>query len=332
MRIAALLPHVEVFGGVRRYLELGNEFVRLGHDFVLFHPEGGKPGWQDFRGETRPWTALEREGFDVGLCSEYSILPFFDKLRARTKYFYFVLAGHKQEREAARRPCLFMANSEGLCLRLRRKYGLECFKAAGGINPEIFHPLAEPEARPEGEVRVLCYGRLYKKRKGIQRVVKALNGLAARYPGLKLILFDTPVGREKRDARPLLRTRLSYEFHMDLPQDRMAWLFSRADIFVSAERRAGWANTAAEAMACRVAVVCTASGTRDFALPGQTALVVPWPSAFLLRRAVERLIRDSVLRRRLAEAGYRKIQEFTWSGLAVRLERHFLANLKTSLP
>ncbi|MGB9004881.1 MAG: glycosyltransferase family 4 protein [Candidatus Aminicenantales bacterium] len=327
MRIAALLPHVEVFGGVRRYLELGNELVRRGHSFVLFHPEGGKPGWLAFRGEARPWAALDQEAFDVGLCSEYSILPFFDKLRAKTKYFYFVLAGHKQEREAARKPYFFLANSEGLCRRLRRKYGLDCFKAAGGVNPEIFYPAADPEERPAGEIRILCYGRLYKKRKGIQQAVKAVNGLASRYPRLKLILFDTRVGQDRRDPRPLLKTRLAHEFHLDLPQDRLAPLFSRADIFVSAERRAGWANTAAEAMACRVAVVCTSSGTRDFAFPGQTALVVPWPLPFLLRRAIERLIRDRELRLRLAEAGYRQIQEFTWSGLASRLERHFLSKL-----
>ena len=330
MRIAALLPHVEVFGGVRRYLELGNEFVRRGHQFVLFHPRGEEPGWLAFRGGTRPWEALDNEAFDVGLCSEYSILPFFNRLQARTKYFYFVLAGHKQEREAARGPYRFLANSQGLCLRLRRKYGLDCFQAAGGVNPEIFHPLEEPEARAEGEIRVLCYGRLVKKRKGTQRVIKALDRLAGRVPGLKLVLFDTPVGREKRDSRLLLKTRLPHEFHLNLPQDRMAWLFSRADIFISAERRAGWANTAAEAMACRVAVVCTASGSRDFALPGQTALVVRWPLAFLLRRAVARLIDDPPLRERLAEAGYRKIQEFTWSNLAGRLEQHFLSNLEAS--
>jgi glycosyltransferase involved in cell wall biosynthesis len=330
MRMAALLPHLEVFGGVRRYIELGNEFVRRGHQFVLFHPQGGRPGWLPFRGETRPWEALDAEAFDVGLCSEYSILAYFDRLRARTKYFYFVLAGHKQEREAVRRPYLFLANSQGLRLRLQRKYGLDCFRAAGGVNPEIFRPLAAPEARAEGEIRVLCYGRLVKKRKGTQQVLKALDGLAGRFPGLKLILFDTPVGREMRDSRLLLKTRLPHEFHLNLPQDRMAWLFSQADIFVSAERRAGWANTAAEAMACRLAVVCTASGSRDFALPGQTALVVRWPLAFLLRRAVARLIHDPPLRRRLAEAGYRKIQEFTWSNLAARLEQHFLSNLEAS--
>src|SRR5438045_2220468 len=44
MRIGLFLPHVSVFGGVRRYLELGNEWTALGHDVTLFHPEGGRGG------------------------------------------------------------------------------------------------------------------------------------------------------------------------------------------------------------------------------------------------------------------------------------------------
>jgi glycosyltransferase involved in cell wall biosynthesis len=103
----------------------------------------------------------------------------------------------------------------------------------------------------------------------------------------------------------------------------MAWLYSQADVFASAERRAGWANTAAEAMACRLPVVCTRSGSRDFALHEKTALVVPWASSFLLRRQLRRLILDADLCRRLAEAGYEKIKEFTWEALAGRLERVF---------
>jgi glycosyltransferase involved in cell wall biosynthesis len=100
----------------------------------------------------------------------------------------------------------------------------------------------------------------------------------------------------------------------------MAWLYSQADIFVSGERRAGWANTAAEAMACGLPVVCTPSGSRDFAAHNETALVVPFAYPFLLRRQIKRLIEDPELRLRLAEAGYRKIGEFTWDALAERLE------------
>lgn len=324
MKIAALLPHVEVFGGVRRYLELGNEFRRLGHEFVLFHPSGRAPDWLPFRGETRPLGALAADRFDVGLCSEYSLLDAFHALRAKVKYFYFVLSGHKLERRAARGPWLFLANSQGLCRRLRRKYGIECFKAAGGVNPDIFHPLTLDGTRAEGEIRVMAYGRIYKKRKGVRRAVKALEGLSRRYPGLKLILFDTPVGMERRDPRTMLRTSLAHEFHLSLPQERMSWLYSQGDIFLSAERRAGWSNTTAEAMACRLAVVCTPSGTEDFAHDEKTALVAPLPLPCLLRRRVERLVRDPGLRRRLAEAGYRKIQEFTWGALAERLTVHFL--------
>jgi glycosyltransferase involved in cell wall biosynthesis len=327
MRIAALLPHLEVFGGVRRYLELGNEFVKRGHTFVLFHPDGTPPKWLEFRGQVRPLGSLEAESYDIGLCSEYSLLPWFEKMKAGLKYFYFVLAGHKQEKNVVRRPFHFLGNSEGLCRRLERKHGLVIFRAAGGINPSIFHPVEKKPLTDPGRIKILCYGRIYKKRKGIGHVVRAADGLAGAFPGLQLILFDTPVGKDKRDPRPLLKTRLPFEFYMDLPQDRMAWLYSQADLFVSAERRAGWANTAAEAMACRVPVICTASGTRDFAFSGRTALVVPAARPFFLRRAMARLIRDPELRLRLAEEGLRKIQEFTWEALTARLEAHFRAEI-----
>ena len=330
MKIAAFLPHIEVFGGVRRYLELGNEFVKRGHTFVLFHPGGDRPSWLEFRGDVRPFDAAAAGRFDIGLCSEYSILPEFEKLDARLKYFYFVLENRRRERDVLRRPFRFLANSEGLGRRLERRYGISCFRAPGGINPETFHPVERQGPPAKQEFRILCYGRIHKKRKGIRKVIKACDRLAGRFPGLKLLLFDTLVGQDRRDPRPLLKTRLPSEFYMDLPQSRMAWLYSQADLFVSAEQRAGWANTAAEAMACRRPVVCTASGTRDFALPGRTALVVPAAVPLFLGRAIARLIRNPELRDRLAEAGYQKIKEFTWDSLAARLEAHFRAELGPS--
>ncbi len=201
MKIAALLPHVEVFGGVRRYLELGNEFVRKGHSFTLFHPAGTRPDWLEFLGETRPFTALDADSFDVALCGEYSILPFFERIRAAKKYFYFVLEGHKQERDVARRPYRFLGNSEGICLRMEKKYGLKVVRAPGGVNPAIFHPLEKREARET--FNILCYGRIYKRRKGIPIVIRAAEKLAKRHAGLKLVFFDT-LGRGGPSGPPAL--------------------------------------------------------------------------------------------------------------------------------
>jgi glycosyltransferase involved in cell wall biosynthesis len=325
MNIAALLPHVEVFGGVRRYLELGNALARRGHRFVLFTPEGVPPAWLEFSGAVRPFSAIGEESFDFGLCSEYSILDAFDRLQAEARFFYFVLEGHKREKEVAGRPYRFLGNSAGICRRMELNYGIVCRRASGGINPELFHPVDVPEAeRPaEGEFRVLCYGRIHKRRKGVSRVIRAVEGLSNEFPRISLVFFDSLVGQDRCDPRSLIKTRVPHEFHLDLPQDRMAWLFSRADVFVSAERRAGWSNTTAEAMACGLPVVCTPSGTRDFAFNGRTALVVSKPYAFLLRRQVRKLIRDGALRRRLAGAGREKIMEFTWDLLAARLEGIF---------
>jgi len=200
---------------------------------------------------------------------------------------------------------------------MERKHKIRCLKAAGGINPEIFYPV---EPRPHRDtLNILCYGRIYKRRKGIRFALRAVEGLAKEFPQLRLVLFDSRVGRDLRDPRPMVKTRIPFDFHFDLPQDRMAWLFSQADIFVSAELRAGWSNTTAEAMACGVPVVCTPSGTLDFAFHNQTAFVVPWAIPYLLRRRIRQLILDPSLRQRLAQAGFARIQEFTWSALADRL-------------
>lgn len=317
MKIAALLPHVEVFGGVRRYLELGNEFIRKGHEFVLFHPRGTRPEWLEFRAETRPFSALDGESFDAALCGEGSILPEFDRIPAERKFFYFVMENGRLARTVVKKPYLFLANSEGIRQWLDWRFGIKAERAAGGVNPEIFHPMNHSE--PRETFNILCYGRIYKRRKGVQIVVRAVNNLSRLYPNLKLILFDTLVGEDRRDPRPMVQARVPHDFHLNLPQDKMAWLYGQADVFVTAEWRAGWSNTAAEAMACGVPVICTPSGTRDFAIDGRTALVAPASVAAQIRRRLERLILDPALRRELAAAGSEKIREFTWTRLADRL-------------
>jgi len=326
MKIAALLPHLEVFGGVRRYLEIGNELQRRRYRFVLFHPDGGRPDWFDFKGETKPIPVLGEESFDIGICSEFSLLSHFERLQAKAKFFYFLLEGHKKEKEVVKRDYLFLGNSEGICRRLEKRYHVPCLKVAGGVNPEIFYPLERESQR--NEFRVLCYGRLYRKRKGIQKVIKAVESLYKGHPQLRLIFFDTLVGENKQDPRPLVKTRVPHDFYLNLRQDKMAWLHSQADIFVSAERRAGWSNTTAEAMACQIPVVCTKSGTQDFAFHHKTALVVPFAHPWLLRAQIKRLLENAKLRRGLGRAGYEKIQEFTWSSLVDRLESIFLERLK----
>ncbi|HUW23786.1 MAG TPA: glycosyltransferase family 4 protein [bacterium] len=321
MKIAAILPHVEVFGGVRRYIEIGNNFIKRGHSFRIYHSDGSRPTWLEFSGETRPVEQVTLEENDIVISSDYSVLNYLERAKANKKIFYCLLEHKNNQKVCINRKLLVMGNSTGICDMLRRKYRRECIEGIGGINSEIFHPVETK--KDNHQIKILCYGRIYKKRKGIQKVVKAVELLNKRYPSLRLLLFDTPVGNPRLDARQMLHTRVPVTFYTALPQERMAELYSQADIFVSAEKRAGWSNPCAEAMACKVPVVCSPSGTRDFAADGETALVFRFRYPFLIAKKIRRLIEDKNLRERITEQGYRKIQQYTWSNLVDKLEKEF---------
>ncbi len=233
MKIAALLPHVGIFGGVRRYLEIGNEFSRRGYRFVLFTPDGSTPEWLDFKGMTKSFSSLKDEMFDVGLCSEYSILPYFEQLNAGEKFFYFLLEGHKQEKEVAGKNYFFLGNSEGICRRLEKKYNISCLRAPGGVNPSFFNPLKKEKGKYE--IRLICYGRIYKRRKGVHFVIRAAEGLYRTYPQLKLVFFDSLVGKDRTDPRPMINTHVPHDFYLNLPRARWPGFILR-EIFSSALR------------------------------------------------------------------------------------------------
>jgi glycosyltransferase involved in cell wall biosynthesis len=192
-------------------------------------------------------------------------------------------------------------------------------------------------------LRVLVYGRLSRGRKGTQLAIRAAelvdrrlrrprNAAADRPAGIELVLFDHLGPGNERDPRSLLRTALPNQFHLNLSQTELAALYASADVFVSAEKRAGWNNTVAEAMACGVPVVCTPSGTRDLAHHMQTAWVTRWRHPWTLARGLEALATRPALRTALRDAALAEVHQFTWERLANRIEELCRARLGAGAP
>ncbi len=78
---------------------------------------------------------------------------------------------------------------------------------------------------------------------------------------------------------------------------------ARADVFALTSRYEGFGNVLVEAMACGVPVVATTSpGTREIVADGTDGLLVDRHEAGPVAAALERVLTDSVLRRRLAAA------------------------------
>jgi glycosyltransferase involved in cell wall biosynthesis len=336
LRIAVALPHLGVYGGIRRFLELGNVWAERGHEVSLLLPDGARPRepWIPFRGRVGRM-AEAAAGTDVFLSPDPGLFLALESPGA-LRVFYSVLEGAPHERAAVRHAHLVLANSAGL-MRYWRKRGVAAVAAAGGVNLGAFHPPA-PDPRPArarsgAAMRAVVYGRLSRRRKGSWIAVRALEA-ASRSTGVavELTLFDARPVRGAAAARgsPAELPRslaIPHRWVLDPGQEELAALYGDADLFVSAERRAGWCNTAAEAMACGAAVVCTRSGTEDFARNGVTALVARFAWSFLLARAAARLLLDPELRAEIAERGRTKIAEFTWERTAERIEAVIVARL-----
>jgi len=327
--IAAVVPGVGVFGGVRRFIALGNELVRRGHRYTLYHPGGEPPEWLPFAGETRALDTLGRH--QVLICNDPPLYARITDAAADLKLFYFVLEGIPDERRIVRGGWTLLANSDGMHRYLRRRYRVDAHRVIGGIDLETFQP--RQTARDDGEVRILAYGRASRRRKGLPLVVRAVESFARRHAGagdrpVRLVLFDHVGPGNERDPRDGFRCAVPHAWHINLPQPDLARLYASCDFFVSAEKRAGWANTVAEAMACGTPVVCTSSGARDLAIHRQTAWVVPLRHPYFLRRGIERLAGDPALTARLREAARARVREYAWPRVADQL----LAAIAAAMP
>lgn len=153
-------------------------------------------------------------------------------------------------------------------------------------------PGEHEEAMPP---EVLFVGRLSPE-KGVLQLVDAAQGM-------KLVLAgDGP-----------LRGRLPNALGF-VPHERLGPLYRRAAVVACPSLREGFGVVCLEAMANGAAVVASAvGGLLDLVVDGETGLLVPPGDVPALRAALQRLLGDPQLRRRLgAAARARAAAEFSW--------------------
>ena len=324
MRISLFLPHVGVFGGVRRYLELGNEWVAMGHAVTLYHPAGTAPGWLPFAGATATPDAALGAFADLAICGDVHSYPAFRAHSALRHVYYCVLQGDPGLELALPDPGVtLMANSGPLVGQLgtvasfiRRKRTV-ILSGIGGIRPERFAP--DATQRATAPLRVLVNGRRSRAKKGTDLALRALAGLVGQVPAFETVLFDAldpeTNRQDPRDGAPLPP---GARFVLNPTQAELVQLYQSSHVFVAAEKKAGWCNTGLEAMASGCALVCTRSGTTDFARHGDNALVA-WRHPWFLRRALRRVLSDAALRERLSARGPESAAPWAWPLLARRI-------------
>jgi len=318
VRIALFLPHVGVFGGVRRFLELGNSWSASGHSVVLYHPAGDAPGWLPFSGRVAALARARDESSDLALCADPHTYAEF-RAHESAAHVYYCVIERDQGLELAMRDSRIQlaANSGALRRAVAARSGRPVLDGIGGIRLDQFRP--DPERRAARPLRVLLNGRRSRPKKGTDLVLRALAGLRGKVPEHEIVLFDSLGPGNSQDPRDGAPLPPNARFVLGPTQAELVELYQSSHLFVAAERKAGWCNTALEALACGCALVCTRSGTTDFARDGDNALVVRWRHPFFIARALERVMNDEALRSRLSARAPAGLGAWSWDVLAKRL-------------
>lgn len=318
MKISFIEPHLKIYGGIRRIIELANRLTERGHDVIIFHSDGSECSWMKCNAKTKSYDEVLKEKHDVIVYNDPNPIDYnlVKKAKAKLKVFYVLelyemsllkglspkiyLPRNKRMlflKKSLRLPYLKLSNSTWMYYWLKENMNIDSKLLIGGVNTEMFHPV-EIEKNPN-EIRILCSGDP-RERKGTKTVIEAVRITKEKEPR---IVLDTYYGK-------------------GIPQEKMAEKYSLADIFIEGSWQAGWNNPVAEAMACKLPVICTdIGGVKDFAFHEKTALLIPPPkNPEAMASAILRLIRDEKLRETLRENAYCHIRQFDWDRTSERFE------------
>lgn len=191
--------------------------------------------------------------------------------------------------------------------------GEKCLYVPNALDFSQFRLQTSITDRASGEIAMLWNDRSHKR---VEDALAAIALARERHPNIRVVAFGTC-------DRP---TRLpSWCDYVQRPDNRRHnSIYNTAAIFVAASELEGWGLTVSEAMICGAAVACTdTSGFKSFCRNEETALMSPVRDPEALAKNICRLIEDDELRIRIATAGYKSIQQFTWERSFGILKRVF---------
>jgi glycosyltransferase involved in cell wall biosynthesis len=165
-----------------------------------------------------------------------------------------------------------------------------------------------PQPHREKEASAIFVGRLTSQ-KGVDVLFRAWRR-ALRESAKPLPLLVVGDGPE-RESLESLAEELGLEEHIRFAGsvEEIERYYHLAQLFILPSRSEGLPNALLEAMACGLPAIATCvGGIPDVVVDGETGLLVPPDDEDALADAIERLLHDLSLRRRMAEAARRRIE------------------------
>jgi glycosyltransferase involved in cell wall biosynthesis len=203
------------------------------------------------------------------------------------------------------------------------------------LDPAFLASPCERPALPHGcSPVVLTVGRLMtgEPGKGIELVLAALARLQPRYPRLLYVVVGDGDLRPRLEHEVRVRfPALQVWFAGAQPTERLRGFYNAADIFVMPSRQEGFGIVFLEAMASGLPVIAgRCGGAPEVVAEGTTGFLVEPSDPDALAARLAALLDQPELRRRMGEAGRRRVAEhFSFEAFQQRV-RHLLDSPATS--
>lgn len=320
LRITYFLPTLTMAGGVLSVIQLVNELILLGvearivalreyeeiYNWKLLHQPILFRSWRELMANfphsdiivATHWSTAEpvaelarRQGaVPVYFLQDYEawFFPESEPENRRKVIQTYAMIPHK------------IVKSDWLSNMLRDD-GYPTRKIRLGMDLATFYPR---QVNRSAAPTVISMARPRTPRRGFSHVIEALRRVKQAMPETEIILF----------GEDLSRYEIPFAYRAEglvTSQERLAQLYSSADVFLDGSDFQGFGRPALEAMACGTACVLTnVGGVTEYARHRQNSLLVPPKDPEAFSQAILELLRDPQLRYQLVEAGRLTAQEY----------------------
>jgi GT2 family glycosyltransferase/glycosyltransferase involved in cell wall biosynthesis/predicted O-methyltransferase YrrM/SAM-dependent methyltransferase len=329
MRITFLTPGTTISGGVKIILEYCNRLAERGHIVNLISMIEGYPDWialhpainfsvADWRDDKKQ-ILQELPDADVLIATQWYTAYFVAGIPARKGIKFYLVQDYESQTITTPEyadptyilPLRKIVVSLWLGRLLKERFGQQSEYIRNAIDTTILYP--DPAIRPRFCTEQIRIGMLWhtEQRKDSRCGLEAFELVKQRYPAARLILFGTTKPQDIRCD----------EFRKNIKGSEVREFFSSLDFFVSTSWQEGFGLPGLEAMACGIPLVTTDSGgIADYAVNGDTALVVPPRDPAAIASALILLASNRDLRERLRQTALAKAAEFSWDASVTALE------------
>jgi len=317
-----LIPGSKISGGIAVIFKHANELFKRGYGVkILSLAQKNDSNWYpDQRVEIVPYSqtrnVLDSGDIDILFATAYSTAYTVDMAKAKRK-LYFVQSDEskffpddkplcEKIRKTYELPLEYVATVTWLKDWLEKDFGHKVQHVPLGLDLNVFHK-TEPLEPKSDKVRVLIEGAIDVPYKGMDDAYETVKDLDCE------LWVVSNNGKPKNDWK--------YDrFFENVPINKMPEIYSSCDILLKMSKVESFSYPPLEMMACGGAsVIKKVTGIEEYAVDGENCLIVE--NVTEAKTAVQKLIEDRELRKKLIENGYQTAKEWNWKKSIEILEK-----------